>query len=210
MVTLGGGATAQVADQIASLGSNLLMVTPGQAHAGRAAARPARAPVQGGRRRGHRARDLGSWPPWRRRAVQQHARPSTATRTGPPPSPGPTTQYLRVARLDARGRARSSPTAKLRAGAAVCVIGETVRQEALRRPGPDRQTIRLQHVLLRGDRPAGGEGAGRHRAGPGRHRRDSAAHVPAAHRRQRGCHAHPGLGRATASPPRRSQSDIER
>ena len=32
MVTLGGGATVQVTEQIASLGSNLLMVCPGQAH----------------------------------------------------------------------------------------------------------------------------------------------------------------------------------
>jgi len=30
MVTLGGGATVQVTNQIASLGSNLLMVTPGK------------------------------------------------------------------------------------------------------------------------------------------------------------------------------------
>lgn len=30
MVTLGGGATVQVTQQIASLGSNLLMVTPSQ------------------------------------------------------------------------------------------------------------------------------------------------------------------------------------
>ena len=30
MVTIGGGATVQVTEQIASLGSNLLMITPGQ------------------------------------------------------------------------------------------------------------------------------------------------------------------------------------
>ncbi len=30
MVTIGGGATAQVKEQIASMGSNLLMVTPGK------------------------------------------------------------------------------------------------------------------------------------------------------------------------------------
>jgi putative ABC transport system permease protein len=55
MVTLGNGATRMVADQISSLGSNLLILRPASA-SGRGATVPAR-PIQARRRRGHRATD---------------------------------------------------------------------------------------------------------------------------------------------------------
>jgi putative ABC transport system permease protein len=59
MVTLGNGATQSVSDQISSLGSNLLMVRPGQ----RLAPAPIRrgAAFQGRRRRRRRATDQRRW-----------------------------------------------------------------------------------------------------------------------------------------------------
>ncbi len=51
MVTIGGGATLQVQQQIASMGSNLLMLSPGKRMG---PGRPPGLVLQGGRRPGHR------------------------------------------------------------------------------------------------------------------------------------------------------------
>ena len=83
MVTLGNGATQAVQTQIASLGSNLLMVRPASA---RGMAAPA---ARAGPRRSRRPMPRRSWrrsaasPRWPRRAAP--ASPSSATAaTGPP------------------------------------------------------------------------------------------------------------------------------
>jgi putative ABC transport system permease protein len=74
MVTLGNGATQAVQTQIASLGSNLLMVMPGSASPGPAAA-AGRAAVHRGRRRGHPSTD-------RRRGRRGAAGPRRGHRRG--------------------------------------------------------------------------------------------------------------------------------
>ena len=73
MVTLGNGATQAVQNQISSLGTNLLMVRPGQ-RLGPAAAARRRAGVQGSRRRGDPGADRRHRGRGARRPRQRHRR----------------------------------------------------------------------------------------------------------------------------------------
>ena len=68
MVTLGNGATQAVQSQISSLGSNLLMVRPGQ-RLGPGSGGGGRAAVQGGRCRGDRGADRRRRARWRPKAA---------------------------------------------------------------------------------------------------------------------------------------------
>jgi putative ABC transport system ATP-binding protein len=87
MVTLGNGATQAIKTQISSLGTNLLLVMPGQRGPGGGRWRRRwRAAVHRGRRRRHRQRRSAAWPPWRRRAAPASPWWPTAA-TGPPASP---------------------------------------------------------------------------------------------------------------------------
>jgi putative ABC transport system permease protein len=156
MVTLGNGATLAVQNQISSLGTNLLHGAPRPAHgAGR---RRRAAPVQGGRRRRDRQPDRRHRRRWRpRRAPAPPWWPTAAT--GPPassaaPTPGSspaTGSWRRAGIFDD----------ELRAGAAVCMIGETVRASSSAAPRPGRRAAARQAVLLRDHRPAGLQGPGR-------------------------------------------------
>jgi putative ABC transport system permease protein len=138
MVTIGRGATVQVTAQIESLGSNLLMVTPGQrlGMGQRSAAQPfdvadAEAIV----------RQL--------RAVRWAAPQSSAAATAiygnqnwSTSVTGITASFLQVRDWPlARGRAFLD--AEMRAGTAVCIIGETVRRELFGRSDPIGERIRL-------------------------------------------------------------------
>jgi putative ABC transport system permease protein len=138
MVTLGSGATTLVSDQIASLGSNLLMVLPGQ-----------RLGPGGGGAPNFRLADaqairaqIGSL-----EAVAPVARKSvTAVYTAENWSTvvtGSTADYFRAGnwRL-AAGRAFTE--AEERAGKALCVIGETVRRELFHQQSPVGADIRLK------------------------------------------------------------------
>jgi energy-coupling factor transporter ATP-binding protein EcfA2 len=124
MVTLGNGATQAIKTQISSLGTNLLLVSPGQRRRRRWRRRGAA--VHRGRRRGHRPRRSAAWPRWRRRAVPASPWWPTAA-TGPPASPAAPTPGSSPATGSWPGRClRRRRTA---AGAAVCIVGETVRRE---------------------------------------------------------------------------------
>ena len=127
MVTLGNGATASVSDQIASLGSNLLMVRPGQRHGpgpvgGRRASRSADAEAIS-------AQISRSWRHRRRRSRLSATVVLRRARTGPPSSPAAPTPISPCGNWKLAGGPRRSPTPSERAGRAVCVIGETVRRE---------------------------------------------------------------------------------
>ena len=122
LVTLGGGATQQVTDQIASLGSNLLIVSPGKRIA------PGQRSIAQGFRIADAeaiARDVPSLA-----AVAPLAnRPSTAiyaNRNWTTIATGSSEQFFTSSgRKVSEGRAFTASEARL--GAAVCVIGETVR-----------------------------------------------------------------------------------
>lgn len=138
MVTIGGGATVQVTEQIASLGTNLLIVTPGQRMGmGQRAAAP---PFQMddveaiGREIGTVAAiaPISSQPVT---AVFGNANWSTTVM-------GTDNQYFRVGNW-ALEAGREFTESELRAGSAVCVLGATVRRQLFGNQDPSGSKIRL-------------------------------------------------------------------
>ena len=124
MVTIGGGATVQVTEQIASLGTNLLIITPGQRMG-----------------MGQRA----AAPPFEMDDVEAMSREIGAVAAIAPISSRPVTavfgnanwsttvmgtdnRYLRVGNW-ALEIGREFSDSELRAGGAVCILGATVRRE---------------------------------------------------------------------------------
>lgn len=145
MVTLGHGATRAVADQIASLGSNLLMVRPGQRLG----------PV----------RDSAGAPPFKEADAEAIAAEVDGVRAVAPSSgsgvtavhgarnwatvaTGTTRAYFETNnwRL-AEGRVFSE--AEERSGAAVCVIGATVRRELFGAQPPLGELLRVRRFSCR-------------------------------------------------------------
>jgi len=141
LVTLGSGATRQVTEQIASLGSNLLMVSPGKRmgpgqSSGSAPFKVADAEAL--------ARDIPSLA-----AVAPASSASTtailANENWATTVTGSTEQYFTVtSRKIKEGRALTSSEARV--GAPVCVIGETVRNKLFGGQSPIGSKIRLQKL----------------------------------------------------------------
>lgn len=141
LVTLGGGATAQVKQQIASMGSNVLMVTTGKRMG----------PGQAGTAPPFRtedavaiARDItgvaGVAPLSSKsvKAVFGNQNWSTTTR-------GSDNQYFKVTNAPV-GKGRQFTESELRAGSAVCVIGDTVRKKLFGTQDPLGTKIRLEKL----------------------------------------------------------------
>ena len=141
LVTLGSGATEKVTEQIASLGSNLLMITPGKRMG----------PGQGSGAAPFKLADA--------EAIQRDV-PSLAT-VAPVSSrattaiyanenwsstvTGTSEQYFPLTnRQMEEGRAFTA--AEARSGAAVCVIGQTVREKLFGRQSPLGSRVRLQKL----------------------------------------------------------------
>jgi putative ABC transport system permease protein len=141
MVTLGGGATAQVTQQIASMGSNLLMISPGRRMGFGLAATPAMFKPDDVEAV---ARDISS--------VQAVAPISSLTLTSvfgnenwQTTVTGSTNQYITIGnRSISSGRLFTD--SELRSGAAVCIIGETVRQKLFGNQDFLGETIRLKKL----------------------------------------------------------------
>ncbi len=141
MVTLGGGATAQVRAQIASLGSNLLMVTPGKrlGPGMRAGAAPFK--VVDAEAIARDVPNVVAVAPAASRATKAiYGNENWSTLVS-----GSTEAYFPVrnwtvkeGRLFTEGEARS--------GAAVCVIGETVRTKLFGGQNPIGSQIRLEKL----------------------------------------------------------------
>lgn len=141
LVTIGGGATAQVTEQIASLGSNLLMITPGQR-------------MGMGQRSAAAAFDLGDV-----KAIARDIRSIAAV--APSSSQGVTAvfgnenwstsvngsnnQYFRVGNWTI-ATGREFTDSELRGGKAVCILGETARMELFGRQNPLGSKIRLEKL----------------------------------------------------------------
>ncbi|MCX5826725.1 MAG: ABC transporter permease [Deltaproteobacteria bacterium] len=141
MVTIGGGATAQVSEQIASMGSNLLMVSPGkrlgpgqtsgtvpfkvkdaEAIAGDISSVAAVAPVS-----------------------SQSVKAIFGNQNWSTMVTGSDNQYFRVTNRSI-GAGRQFSDSELRSGAAVCVIGETVRRKLFGGQEVMGERIRLQKL----------------------------------------------------------------
>jgi putative ABC transport system permease protein len=138
MVTLGNGATVQVTEQIASLGSNLLMVSPG-------------------RRLGPGRNSTAS--PFKLADAEAIAREVTSLAAVAPSAGqgvtaifgnenwsttinGTTNEYLKVRNWSIE-TGREFNNGDLRAGTAVCIIGDTVRKELFGGQDPLGKRIRL-------------------------------------------------------------------
>ena len=140
MVTLGSGATVQVSEQIASLGSNVVMVLPGQMGPGRGSTvAPFRdddvAAI---------ARDIGDL-----KAVVPVASKSVTTifanKNWSTAVTGTTNDYFTASNWVVE-RGRTFTESEMRAGKAVCVIGATVVKELFGGQDPLGNKIRLKNV----------------------------------------------------------------
>jgi putative ABC transport system permease protein len=143
MVTLGGGATAQVTTEISSLGTNLLQVRPGQGPRGPGGTRSTAdmfevddAEVI--------ARDISGLA-----AVAPTASQATQTIYGngnwSTTVTGSTNTYLQVRDWPLE-TGRRFTDGELRAGKAVCILGATVREELFGSQDPLGATIRLEKL----------------------------------------------------------------
>ncbi|MET0657778.1 MAG: ABC transporter permease [Steroidobacteraceae bacterium] len=142
MVTIGEGATAQVQAEIGKLGTNLLQVFPGQGFRG-----PGGARQQSKRFEVEDADAIATLPGVA--AVAPTAQSSTQaiygnTNWGTQVT-GTTDQFLRV-RDWQLSSGRNFTESELRSGAAVCILGATVRRELFGAQDPVESSIRLQKL----------------------------------------------------------------
>jgi len=138
MVTLGKGATQQVATSIASMGSNLLMVTPGRRMGpGSASSAPA-FKVEDGEAI---AREIGSValvvPVASRSMAAIYGNQNSSTTVT-----GSTSDLLTLRNMSLHS-GRTFSDSESRAGASVCVIGQTVRAKLFGSQDPVDSRIRL-------------------------------------------------------------------
>jgi len=142
MVTLGNGATAQVTENIATMGANLLTVMPGQ--------RVGPGGASGGAKPFHQkdvdalARDVPSITSvapvsTMGLSVISGAKNRSTTITGT------TNEYFQSGNWELAG-GRFFYDSEVRAGASVCVIGETTRKELFGSHDPIGERIRLRSV----------------------------------------------------------------
>lgn len=138
MVTIGGGATVQVTEQISSLGSNLLMVAPGQRMG--MGQRSAAAAFEMGDAEAI-AREINSIaavaPSSTQGATVVFGNENWSTSIA-----GTTNQYFKVGNWTLNS-GRVFTESELRAGKTVCILGETVRRELFGGQNPLGQKIRL-------------------------------------------------------------------
>ena len=142
MVTMGSGTTQKVASDIAKLGSNLLVVRPGQTFG----------PGEGtGESRPFHERDIAIL---RRElfgakavapASQRQVKAVFGSENWTTTATGTDNEYF-TAQNWRPAQGRSFNEGEIRAGAAVCIIGETVRTELFGRQNPVGETIRLGKV----------------------------------------------------------------
>jgi putative ABC transport system permease protein len=140
MVTLGSGATVQVSKQIASLGSNVVMILPGQMGPGRGSSV---APFRENDVEAIR-RDIGEL-----KAVAPAGSKSVtavfANKNWSTAVTGSTNDYFMVANwVIARGRTFTE--SEMRAGKPACVIGATVKKELFGAQDPLGNKLRLKNV----------------------------------------------------------------
>jgi len=138
MVTLGNGATRSVSDQIASMGSNLLILTPGQRFGPGATAAP-RFKTEDADAIRNQIAGISAVAPVINTTVTTVFQASNWSTT----AVGSNTDYFSSGNWElADGRLFS--VAEMRAGKAVCVIGQTLRQKLFGATDPVGSTIRVK------------------------------------------------------------------
>ncbi|MBI1415926.1 MAG: FtsX-like permease family protein [Limimaricola sp.] len=145
MVTVGQGSTEQVTSDVAKLGTNLLMVRPGQAQQGPQPGNPASA---------FNLRDVEAIAT-QLASVRAAAPADTRTMTVILGDQNHATQVVGTdsAYLTARDipvvLGRSFYESELRSGAAVCLLGQTVRKELFGSGDPLGQSFRIKSISCR-------------------------------------------------------------
>lgn len=146
MVTLGGGATVQVKTEIASLGSNLLQVRPGQGPRGPGGPRSAAQPFKS-KDVAAITREVGNLS-----AVAPSASQSLqavfGSRNWSTNVTGSTNELLKVRNWPVI-IGREFTDSELRSGKAVCIIGSTVKRELFSSEDPIGAWIRLDTISCR-------------------------------------------------------------
>ena len=124
MVTIGGGATAQVKEQIASMGSNMLMVSPGKRLGPGQSSNTVLFKLNDGEAILRNVGSIAALAPVSSQSIQAvFGNQNWSTQVT-----GSDNQYFKVTnRFIRTGRPFSD--SELRAGAAVCIMGETVRKK---------------------------------------------------------------------------------
>jgi putative ABC transport system permease protein len=146
MVTLGGGATQAVADQIRGLGSNLLNVRPGQQPRGPGGARQVARPFEAKDAEAIRAEipGIAAVAPTAGRALLAiHAEANWLTNVT-----GTDNAYFKV-RNWPLAAGREFTEAELRAGAMACILGASVRHKLFGAQDPLEASIRLGTLACR-------------------------------------------------------------
>jgi putative ABC transport system permease protein len=141
LVTIGDGATAQVKEQIASMGSNLLMVTPGKRLGPGQSSSTVLFKVSDGEAILRDVSSVAAVAPVSSKSLQAvfgNANWSTTVT-------GTDNEYLRVTNRS-MGSGRQFSDSELRAGAAVCIVGETVRKKLFGGQEPLGGNIRLEKL----------------------------------------------------------------
>jgi len=138
MVTLGGGATAQITQQIANLGSNLIMVTPSRRLGPGQSSSPTLFKLNDAEAI---ARDVNSIaavaPVSSRSVVAIYGNQNWSTTVT-----GTDNNYFKVTNRPIRA-GRQFSDSELRTGAAVCILGDTVRSNLFGAQNPLGDKIRL-------------------------------------------------------------------
>jgi putative ABC transport system permease protein len=138
MVTLGNGATQEVTSQIASLGSNLVMIAPGRRMGPQSSSAPA-FKVEDAEAIGREISGVAAVAPvasGSASAIYGHENWATSLT-------GTSSTYIKLRNLELAG-GRNFSESEAHAGAAVCIIGETVRQKLFGSQDPVNKRIRLK------------------------------------------------------------------
>jgi len=141
MVTLGGGVTVQVTQQISSLGSNLLMMTPGKRMGPGQNVGAAPFSVDDALALARDIPQLVAVAPMASRSMTVvYGNANWSTQIS-----GSTNDYFKARNWVAKS-GRLFTDSELRAGAAVCVIGQTVQQKLFSNQDPIGARIRVQKI----------------------------------------------------------------
>lgn len=143
LVTLGKGATAQVTTQVSSLGSNLLHVRPGQGRHGPGGSTDTSAPfeVEDAQAILREVSGIAAVAPVESKNMQAiYGNENWSTTVT-----GSNGSYIQTRNLKLR-EGRNFSESELRAGKAVCILGNTVREKLFAKQTAMGVTIRLQGV----------------------------------------------------------------
>jgi putative ABC transport system permease protein len=141
MVTIGGGATAQVGEQIASMGSNLLMVTPGKRMGPGQSTSTVLFKEADAEAIAREVPSVAAVAP----VSSQSVKAIFSNQNWTTQVTGSDNQYFRVTNRSI-GTGRSFNDSEVRSGAAVCVIGDTVKKKLFGGQETLGEKIRLEKL----------------------------------------------------------------